>query len=681
MEEEPLDKKDSKSKKPAVVDAKKDPKKKPAGLKKEEDDEAPKIQPKVKITADMIDEKSMEEFLKGVRGIYSRTPKLLLIFVTLEDAAQLGVDPEEVSARFLEEKLNSYLETKILWENGWEIKDWNDRIENEYYPEEAVVLFENLALLPVELGYETIAINPSSADQTVKPKLKKVHCLYEDIKNFARVASQYGDIYVLDDPNNFGKRERLSNVYIRPQTFVFGRRISQRLQFAVSFFSNLQGNTVLLLGGELTESKLLFIQACHSFFSTVILLGDLGLQVAHWASTFAPNVNHKPTARSEIMRNLFKVFREKKDALLLPEDVDYLVLPPKREETASPDPKKGPAQSGAAGTAPNKKDEKSTNSASATQIAQSDAADANLVGLFKKEYLAAEDVQAVEGSLKSGLYRGFDIDKVEEYEGAQRADLADRKRKEEAQRLEMERIRKEEEAKEKDQKKKPAAGSGAGKLADKKTIVSQNTLDQSKLGELTGAFPPFHQADDVQYATGEEVWPVQAGEATRERVLESVLAANNVLWIGRTSFQSKWTDPDKKLAKTLKYRRTQVDADEAAMNAEAREKHIGLRIGLVGDGLLRMIDSFDLKDPPVPKTRRVMLDNGDGDEEGQPEEDEEEEEEEEDDDDFDDDDMSSGELRRLRKRQNVDQITAVYSDDEAFFLQLMSGQYLEGKNG
>lgn len=199
MEEEVTDKKDPK-KKAGDKDPKKDPKKKQGGAgKKDEEDEAPKVIPTVKITADLIEEESMEEFLKSVRMLQMRTPKLLLLLVTLEDAETLGIDPKEVSVRFLEEILNKSLETTIFWEKDWDISEWADKLENEYYPEEGVILFENLALKPVELGFETLIVAEqtqgiTTSEVSVQQKSKTFKCMYQDIKDFAQLLSQYGNV-------------------------------------------------------------------------------------------------------------------------------------------------------------------------------------------------------------------------------------------------------------------------------------------------------------------------------------------------------------------------------------------------------------------------------------------------------------------------------------------------------
>lgn len=199
VEEDPADKKDPK-KKTTATDPKKDLKKKTgAGGKKDEEEEVHKVIPKVKVNLSMIDEHSLEEFIKCVRAIQLRTPKLLMLLVTLESAEQLGNDPEEVSIKFLLEKLNQALETTVLWEQDWFINDWADRMENEFYPEEGVVLFENLALLPAELGYETIAVpapvtNMTGSDVHGKMVNKRFRVLYEDIKSFVNTTSQYANV-------------------------------------------------------------------------------------------------------------------------------------------------------------------------------------------------------------------------------------------------------------------------------------------------------------------------------------------------------------------------------------------------------------------------------------------------------------------------------------------------------
>lgn len=197
--EEEVDKKDAKKK----PDPKKDAKKKGKKGEEEEPSTSKVIIPKIKITMDLIEEKSLQQFLKAIRALYMRTPKLFLLMISLEDAEELGINPEEVSLKFLEETINTALQTKLIFEKNYDIPEWADKMENELYPDEAVILFENICLNPVELGYEYI--QPKKEDsptegqeeassQVVEKPPVKYRCLYEDIKNYANVASQYGNV-------------------------------------------------------------------------------------------------------------------------------------------------------------------------------------------------------------------------------------------------------------------------------------------------------------------------------------------------------------------------------------------------------------------------------------------------------------------------------------------------------
>lgn len=659
--------KDPKKKGAAQPDPKKaDPKKKNApGAKKDEEEEVPKIIPKVKITADLIEEKSMEQFLKGLRSIYSRTPKLLMVLVTLEDAEALGTDPDEISIKFLEEKINSYLETKVIFEKNFEIPDWADRLENEVYPEEAVLLFENIALMPEELGVETIVVEEANPNEPAsKQKSKKFKCLYDHIKKKAKMLSNYTQSYLYDDTYNFGKRERMTNVYIRPDFFVFGRYVYERISFALRFFRPLQGSSLLILGGEYTLEKLMFLQASMTFFQTIILTGKLGLSFARWTTNFSPDLKKTPKVKDQIFRSLLSMINDKKITFIYPEDVFTITPPPPKEEVSVPDPKKKPA--------PGAKEVKE-------ESAEEPSAHGPLA-LLKKADLSPEELAEVDSHAQNHLFRRLDLERVGKYEEAQKADLEERHRREEAAKAEAERLRKEEEAK--DPKKKGAAAKDTKPpAADKKAPQgSQAVVDPSK-SEIPPLpdFPPFlSQEEQSQPVMKEEMIPLRPGDNTVETLLNSVKSCNTLLWIGATSFDNRWNLSDKKLSKLIKDRRNAANAEEATLGAEARERYIGFKVGVVGSALIKTIDSFDLKDPPPPKVKKVRDPDAEEGEEGDDLEEEEGEEEEEEE--FDDDEMSSAEIRRIRKKHNIDQITEIYTEDEKFFLKLFSGEYIEGRS-
>ena len=85
-------------------------------------------------------------------------------------------------------------------------------------------------------------------------------------------------------------------------------------------------------------------------------------------------------------------------------------------------------------------------------------------------------------------------------------------------------------------------------------------------------------------------------------------------------------------------------------------------------------DTFDLRDPAPVKEKKVREEGEEEQDAGEEEQEEGEEEEEEDE--F-DEDMSSREIRRIKKKANIDQITELYSRDDRFLLALLSGRYFE----
>lgn len=434
---------------------------------------------------------------------------------------------------------------------------------------------------------------------------------------------------------------------------MFGKKISDRIKFCVNFFNTLQSTTTLVLGGNFSIQKLKFLQASCAYFQHVYLVGEMGYEVASWATTYVPDTSIAATSKDLVMRSLFDLFRTNKDTVLhLPIDIQVVLPPPPKDETVI-DPKK-------------KKDAQKEES----QVEEPQGVYAVLKRLGG---LTPEDQLLLASSLTTRALRGFDIEKVEEWETLQSADLA-RLKREEIARQELERLKREEEAA-KDPKKKKDGAAKQGTVAnlDKRTMAA---LQDHKPEAPKSEIPPYHaDIDDPKYFAKGMI-PICLGDESLNSLLSGVAQASNILWLGQVGVNEKWTEQDKKLSKLLRTKRINMTAEEETMNAEAREKHVGLKIGVIGQSLIDLINSFDLKDPAPPKVKRVANpDNEDGEEE-QVEEDDEEGEEEEDE--FEEDDLSSAEIRRRRKKFNIDQITDLYNDDQKAFLMLMGGEYIEG---
>lgn len=159
---------------------------------------------------------------------------------------------------------------------------------------------------------------------------------------------------------------------------------------------------------------------------------------------------------------------------------------------------------------------------------------------------------------------------------------------------------------------------------------------------------------------------VGVGPETHESLVQAAAACRHLLWVGEIGFEPEYTKTELALAKLLRDRSMHPQDP-----AQPREKQT---VAVFGDALIRLIDSFDLRDPAPVKEKRPRDEGEEEQEAGEEEQEEGEEEEEEDE--F-DEDMSSREIRRIKKKANIDQITELHSRDDGFLLSLLSGRYFE----
>lgn len=188
---------------------------------------------------------------------------------------------------------------------------------------------------------------------------------------------------------------------------------------------------------------------------------------------------------------------------------------------------------------------------------------------------------------------------------------------------------------------------------------------------------------------------VDYGPDTRQNLSEDLADCRYVMWLGQTGIQKYWKDGDQKIAKLLKQRRELFKLEEEAIPEDEKIDYLPFNVSITGASLIDEINAFNLKDPKPTKAERKVKqetnknrdedieddDEQEEDQDEEPEEDEEDAEEEEDeyDEEIDDDDLNSEEIKKLKRKQNIDHITDHYHPDESFFLKLMSGRYFEGK--
>lgn len=243
---------------------------------------------------------SLQEFTRNVRGLLAADPKLLFLLVSISSpSSRLRLQKEELSAEFLIGYLESlFPNNQFIFSDKLYIEEWEDKMENEVYNEGTVILFQNLTVLDVEAGYETIKKEieyPSEEEagqEANKKKGGKKGTKEEELEerpthevvryrltrdervSVAQEMSRYTDIFIHDDPILFSERDLMSNTLIKPESSVIGRQLQDRFNFVVNSFRDLPQKSLLVLGGELTVQKLSFLKAFHKLFSKVILVGQ-----------------------------------------------------------------------------------------------------------------------------------------------------------------------------------------------------------------------------------------------------------------------------------------------------------------------------------------------------------------------------------------------------------------------
>lgn len=159
------------------------------------------------------------------------------------------------------------------------------------------------------------------------------------------------------------------------------------------------------------------------------------------------------------------------------------------------------------------------------------------------------------------------------------------------------------------------------------------------------------------------------GEESKVRLMDEIRDNRMIFWFGQTCIKSYWSQNERFIAKSFKELKQRSLADEEALPENQRHEFVPLRVVVAGESLIAEINEMNLKDPKPPR--------GGLEEDEEYEEEEEEEEEESEEEDFEDEDLTSEEIRELRKRHNIDQISNFHCSDDAFFLELTGGNYFE----
>lgn len=134
--------------------------------------------------------------------------------------------------------MSGLLETQIIYQEDMFIPDWDEKMENEFYPEGAIILMENMFLQRGELGW------------SIDTEKNLDRALWDEVLEYRKYLSQYGEVYINDDYNNFyaSKYFLSSQVGITGEKMtVFGKSITDRFQAVTAPLHNMKGPSVIIL--------------------------------------------------------------------------------------------------------------------------------------------------------------------------------------------------------------------------------------------------------------------------------------------------------------------------------------------------------------------------------------------------------------------------------------------------
>lgn len=169
-----------------------------------------------------------------------------------------GVYRERSNMRFFVDYLQSLLPETIINYNdqGFLIEEFADKMENDFYPENSLLVLENLFFYKEETG-------------RVVDEQRNVQTLYyQDKLPFIKTLTEYSPLYVIEDKLNFLNSAVTSIKYVKPESVVLGLGMAEEIKALAYWFQVMKGNEapfVALIGGNLSLQKLVAIDTLLNF--------------------------------------------------------------------------------------------------------------------------------------------------------------------------------------------------------------------------------------------------------------------------------------------------------------------------------------------------------------------------------------------------------------------------------
>lgn len=116
----------------------------------------------IKLDFSFLDQQALNNILSNVKYMLENQAKLIILLVSYDKP--IGRPYNRGSIKFLQEMLQAKFENNhiIFQEDKLLIDDFNEKIENDFYQENSIILMENVFFQEMETGY------CYSSDETLK---------------------------------------------------------------------------------------------------------------------------------------------------------------------------------------------------------------------------------------------------------------------------------------------------------------------------------------------------------------------------------------------------------------------------------------------------------------------------------------------------------------------------------
>lgn len=222
------------------------------------------------IKIEHIDVKSLQTFTSIIYEITNKLPKYTLLLITLKQSSDITIPITDLY--FLAEYLQNELETPIHIETGPNIDDYKNKIENEEFEDNSVIVLKNHGSFE---SYNTFEFDTYGLKHNKLWKAQEIEL---------KTLQTYADVYIEDDTENNVWDYKPRTEIIKIPKFI-GFNIGKGLEFIEKIGPNFRTfknreqwpSQLAIIGGDFSFDKLEFLVNFADFFDLIVLVGSFSV--------------------------------------------------------------------------------------------------------------------------------------------------------------------------------------------------------------------------------------------------------------------------------------------------------------------------------------------------------------------------------------------------------------------